>query len=159
MEQFEPDALVLMNCEGIAQFKHVQFCDQKQQSRLPPAAMTVPLKFKLYPTVEELVIPERKSEGAAGYDVYSPQAFEIQPRTSVRVSLGFRIDLPDGVLINLYMRSGLALKKGLNVVGRRIYGSKEEVFVEIRNYSEETYRASRGDRIVQMVFHEALMLK
>ncbi|ELQ75026.1 dUTPase, partial [Trachipleistophora hominis] len=75
------------------------------------------------------------------------------------VDLGFKIDLPEDVLINLYMRSGLALRKGLSVVGKRIYGSNEEVCVEIRNYSEEVYRASKGDRIVQMVFHEVLTSK
>lgn len=116
--------------------------------------MTTAPKFRLYPTIENISVPERKSEGAAGYDVYSPFDFQIDPNSSVKINLGFKIELPENILINLYMRSGLALKQQLEVVGKRIYGSLEDIYVEIRNNSCNTYNAKKGDRIAQMVFHE-----
>lgn len=119
--------------------------------------MSQALKFKLYLTISGLEIPERKSEGAAGYDLPAPTAFKVEPKSTFKLNLGFKIDLPHGILINLYMRSGLALRKNLQVVGKKIFGSNEDLWIEIRNNSDVVFEANKGDRIGQMVFQEAYM--
>lgn len=112
--------------------------------------------FNLYKSSDNFILPKRQSKGAAGYDLHSPSAFTIEPNQQIKIDLKFKVELPQDVVICIYMRSGLALKKGLQIIGKVFFSSMEDIVIHIKNNSREVFSAEEGIRIAQMVFHEAL---
>ena len=45
---------------------------------------------------EQIVLPKRKMEGSAGYDICSPFAAKIMPESSLIIPTGLRVQLSDG---------------------------------------------------------------
>lgn len=65
-------------------------------------------------------IPFHGSDAAAGYDLYADEDCIIPARTTVKISTGISMAIPDGYWGGIYARSGLATKQGLrpaNCVG------------------------------------------
>jgi len=55
-------------------------------------------------------LPEYKSEGAVGMDLYSAEDIEINSSQTVLVSTGIVIALPEGYEAQIRARSGMAVK-------------------------------------------------
>ena len=55
------------------------------------------------------------SPGAVGYDIYGIENVCIPANGRALISTGIAIELPEGVYGRLAPRSGLTVKKGLNV--------------------------------------------
>lgn len=55
-------------------------------------------------------IPEKKSKGAAAYDVYCPHDVVLEPGKTQVVPLGFRVEIPPGYDLKFLPRSGLSSK-------------------------------------------------
>lgn len=115
---------------------------------------SIPDVVQIKPFIENFIIPKRQTEGAAGYDLHSPISAELKPGTTCKVNFGFSVEIPTHMIIKIYMRSGLALKNGLRLVGNQYFLDKEEIEVEIENVSKQTFKIEKGLRIAQMVFHE-----
>lgn len=109
-------------------------------------------------------LPTRGTEGAAGYDLYSPIDFTIPATQSVRgtaaVAVGrYEVDvqvcfqLPVGLQGTVKPRSGLGFKSGLTVfegtIDSDFIGS---VKVLMYNMTGRNVDIKKGDRIAQIVF-------
>lgn len=108
---------------------------------------------ELFTNNQELITPKRQTEGAAGYDLYSPITKNIQPNSSAIIDMDFCMGLPENIIIRTYMRSGLASKYGLCLKGKQFFTNMENITVEIQNLSDEPFLIENGSRIAQMVFH------
>jgi len=99
-------------------------------------------------------VPERKSDGAAGADLFAAEEKTIYPGCRDVVWTGLRMEIPYGFEGQIRSRSGLALKHGvivLNAPGTIDSDYRGEVGVILGNYGHAPYEIEIGDRIAQIV--------
>lgn len=98
-------------------------------------------------------IPERKTEGAAGFDVYSPVDFVITAKSMGIVPLGIAIECPHGTYCRTANRSSLARYHQLIVMADCVDADyRGEISMILYNLGEQDYRVSIGERIGQLIF-------
>jgi dUTP pyrophosphatase len=94
-------------------------------------------------------LPEYKTAGAVGMDVYAADSVTIMPRGKEIVRTGFCIELPDGYGLHLISRSGLFSRDGIHVEGLIDPDYRGEVRVMMHNHSDFDFRLGSGYRIAQ----------
>ena len=117
--------------------------------------------MKIKKLSENAILPTQGSAAAAGYDLYAAKACSIEPGEMVLVHTGLAIEIPYGFWGGIYARSGLATKKGLrpaNCVGIIDSDYRGEIMVAMYNDSSNEQTIEIGDRIAQLVFHQAIAL-
>ncbi len=102
-------------------------------------------------------IPEYKTDGAAGMDLYAnnEDPILISPGDRRLVSTGIRLQIPEGYEAQIRPRSGLVLKHGitvLNTPGTIDSDYRGTIGVILHNASNERFFVNKGDRIAQIVF-------
>ena len=102
------------------------------------------------------LIPEYKTEGAAGADICAflqfPEILEVFERRLIPT--GIRVEIPLGFEIQVRPRSGLALKYGvtvLNTPGTIDSDYRGEIGIVLVNLGSEAFTVNNGDRIAQLV--------
>lgn len=104
----------------------------------------------------DLPLPERATDGAAGYDVRSADPdFVLAPGERRLVGTGLAFAVPKGFEIQVRPRSGLALRYGLtipNSPGTIDSDYRGELRVIIQNGGSQPVPIARGERIAQLVF-------
>jgi len=111
------------------------------------------MAFEVSLLSERATIPVRGSEHSAGFDLASAEECTVSGRGGRKlVSLDLAVRVPPGTYGRIAARSGLALKKGIDVgagvVDRDYEGN---VGVLLFNHGEEDFHVSVGDRVAQMV--------
>ena len=100
-------------------------------------------------------LPVRGSTGAAGYDLAAAQTAVILAHGKVLVKTGLSISMPTGCYGRIAPRSGLALKKfidvGAGVVDEDYRG---ELGVILFNFGDEDFKINMGDKIAQLIFEK-----
>ena len=101
-------------------------------------------------------LPTKGSTYAAGYDLYAAinEPVTIFPGTTVPVTTGLAMEIPEDYFGAIFARSGLATKRGLrpaNCVGVVDADYRGEVIVAIHNDSDKIQQIEPGERISQMV--------
>ena len=102
----------------------------------------------------DAVMPEYKSEGAAGFDLASCEDVTIPPFERVKVNTGLKMEVPEGYEVTIRPRSGLALKGRLlmpNSPGTIDSDYRGEVGLIFLNQSPYPVEIVKGDRIAQGV--------
>jgi len=109
-------------------------------------------------------LPEYKNPGDAGADVRvipNPNTHDkdycIQPGQTVMISLGFRIEVPEGWEMQVRSRSGLS-KKGLvvaNAPGTIDSGYRGPCMVLLHNQSTKPFVVLPNERVAQFVLKRA----
>jgi dUTP pyrophosphatase len=111
---------------------------------------------------ETAIIPQRMSEHASGFDLYSDlaQAITLNPRQRYAVPTGIAMEIPCGFEAQVRPRSGLALKLGLGILnspGTIDADYRGELKVILINLSDEQIIIEPGMRIAQLVFSPVLI--
>lgn len=113
----------------------------------------------VYKNDDRARLPVRGSDGAAGYDISCLSDFTIEPGARALVHTGISIELPTGTYGRLAPRSGLAVRHGIHVGAGVIDADyRGEVKVLLFNQGAETFRASAGDRIAQLILESIRVL-
>ncbi len=102
------------------------------------------------------VLPEYKTEGAAGMDLSAAieEPVVLKPLERTLIPTGIKIELEHGYEAQVRPRSGLSIKHGItliNCVGTVDEDYRGELCVPVVNLSNETYTIQPGERIAQMV--------
>src|SRR5210317_962726 len=101
---------------------------------------------------EHAITPTRGSPLAAGYDVYSSVDTTIASGCRGLVDTGVAFTVPLETYGRIAPRSGLAVKKGIQVgagvIDRDYTG---EVKVVLFNHGDEDFEVKKGDRIAQLI--------
>lgn len=112
--------------------------------------------FSRLPGNDDLPLPARQTEGAAGFDVGSAEPnFVLQPLERRLVSTGLRMELPAGLECQIRPRSGLALQHGLTIPNSPATIDSDyrgELRVLLWNAGPDPVPIPRGMRIAQLVF-------
>lgn len=116
--------------------------------------------------------PFRANDSDAGYDLFSTEYVTLEPFQRSLISTGINIEIPKGFYGRVAPRSGLACKKGIDVMAGVIdSGYRGEVKVLLINLNFEGYNlkpnvleamfgsANRieirpGDRIAQLIIEQ-----
>lgn len=97
-------------------------------------------------------LPERATERAAGYDLFSACQGTIAPRGRAVCWTDLAICVPDGTYGRVAARSGLATKRGI-AVGAGVVDAdyRGNVGVLLFNHSDAPFDFAVGDKIAQLV--------
>ncbi len=114
------------------------------------------MKMKVIKLSHNRYLPEYKTQGASGMDLYAAIDKEItlKPLERVLIPTGIKIEIPTEYEAQIRARSGLSIKHGItliNAVGTVDADYRGEVCVGLVNLSNEEYTIKPDDRIAQMV--------
>lgn len=106
-------------------------------------------------------LPQRKTRGSAGYDIASACDVTILPGESKLIPTGLKAYMPDNEVMLLFLRSSLALKRGLilpNGVGVIDSDYADNPDNEghfsgiVYNPTDKVVTIAKGERFMQAVF-------
>ena len=106
---------------------------------------------------ESAQVPTRANEHDAGWDLYADEDIVINPNTHRVINTGISLEIPKGMVGLIWPRSGLAVKKGIDVFAGVVdAGYRGEVKVCLFNagsvWSVPSVSIAKGDRIAQILF-------
>ena len=129
----------------------------------------VDLDSFIRPFYDSIKLPQRATNGSAGYDFYTPIDLNIVPNTTVKIPTGIRCKMKKNYVLQIYPRSGLGFKYRLqldNTVGiidSDYYNSDNEghIFIKITNDTHEgkTIELKQGDGFAQGIFNKYYLAK
>ena len=97
-------------------------------------------------------MPTRATEGDAGLDVYTPDAFVLAPRSHGIVSLGWKCQFDQGWALLVHNKSGRAVKLGMDKGAEVIdSGYRGEVHIHLFNHSDDPVSFEPGEKIAQVI--------
>lgn len=100
-------------------------------------------------------IPTRANKNDAGFDLYSIIDTVIPSKQRKTVNTGIAIQMPEHMVGLIWPRSGLSVKKGIDVLAGVIdSGYRGQIMVCLYNTSDEIVVLNTGDRIAQIIFQE-----
>ena len=99
--------------------------------------------------------PKRGFEEAAGYDIAFAEDTIVPVKGKAIIKTGVSIAIPEGCYGRIAPRSGLTVKKFIDVGAGVIDANyRGEVGVVLFNYSEEDFEVKPGDHIAQLILEE-----
>ena len=100
-------------------------------------------------------LPKRSTDGAAGYDLCASQDCTIPAGGKGLVKTGLAISFPAGLYARIAPRSGLALKKFIDVgAGVLDHDYRGDVGVILFNHGDQDFEVKMGDRIAQLILEK-----
>lgn len=115
---------------------------------------------------EDLTLPKRSTQLAAGYDVISTKTFTLKVGETITIPTGFKAYMQSGEMLALVPRSGVGFKFQIQLantigVGDGDYynceGNEGHYFVRLVNRGTKDWEVKAGDRIVQAMFMPILL--
>lgn len=94
--------------------------------------------MKIKKLSDKAVIPSKGSTGAAGYDLYATESYELKPGERKAFKTDIAIAIPDGFYGRVAPRSGLAVKYGIDVLAGVIDSDyRGEILVALINLGDK----------------------
>ena len=99
-------------------------------------------------------IPTKTHKDDAGWDLYSNENAVVYPGDKMVVKTGIALGIPRGYYGRIAPRSGLAVKKGIDVLAGVVdAGYRNEIgVVLINHHTDNQFAITKGDRIAQIIF-------
>ena len=107
---------------------------------------------RLHPHV---ALPEYQTSGAAGFDLAASADVVVPPGGVALVPTGLVIEVPLGHFLGVFARSSTPLKRGLmvangvGIVDSDYCGPKDEIKIEVFNFTALPVTVQPGDRLAQ----------
>jgi len=115
-----------------------------------------PIRIQRMPSGEGLPHPAKANPGDGGFDlsaaIPSGVTWHLEPGDRMLFPTGFAWAIPRGYVGQIWPRSKLANKQGINrLAGVVDHPYRGEVFALLINHHNWVWHVKRGDRIAQMV--------
>jgi len=116
------------------------------------------LTVRIHRLDPEVPLPRYETAGAAGFDLSASADVVIPPGGLALVPTGLVIEVPHGHFLGIFARSSTPLRRGLmvangvGVIDEDYCGPKDEVKVQVLNFTQAPVTVARGDRIAQGLF-------
>lgn len=107
--------------------------------------------IKVIPFTDVEIKPVRAHLTDAGADVACLRDYHIKPHTTVKIPLGFGLEIPNGYMACLYPRSSLASKGIITHIPPVDAGYNGEIHAIVTNTTDEEFVFRYGDRVGQVV--------
>lgn len=108
------------------------------------------LKTKIV-LLDPICMPEKKSEGAAAFDLVARETVAFPAHTTVKIPVGIKLELPPRTEAQIRGRSGNNANGYWVIFGTVDEDYRGEVSVVMHNSRDGSSFIKRGDRIAQMV--------
>jgi len=114
-----------------------------------------------------VVMPERKTNAAAGYDLSLVEATNIPPKSTVLAKTGLKAYMLNDEVLELYIRSSIAVKRNVwcansvGVIDADYYSNEDNdghIMVPLYNANEEAVQFEQGERVAQAIFKKYLSI-
>lgn len=108
---------------------------------------------------ENIILPKRQTDGAAGYDFYLPFGATISDK-SITIPTGIRVKMPKNQFLMLVPRSGLGCKYGMRfentvgIVDSDYYEAQNEGHIMAKVSASTMLTLNCGERFMQGVILE-----
>lgn len=116
------------------------------------------MKAKIKKLVSDINLPQYQTAESAGFDLASSEDMVIKAKEIVKIPTGLVIESPSGYYLQLSARSSLGSKKGLQVVNgigivdRDYSGPSDQIFIVVRNFTDQDVQVTKGERLAQGIF-------
>ncbi len=104
--------------------------------------------------VRDVKTPERGTPESAGIDFFVPSGVyaKLEPGDSCVIPSGIKANVPSGHALIAFNKSGIAVKKKLDVGACVVDEDYQgEIHINLNNVGHETVEISSGEKIVQFV--------
>ena len=103
------------------------------------------------------ILPTRGSSAAAGLDLYSIEAVNLEPGQRALARTGLAVAVPEGFYGRLAPRSGLATNRGLDVLAGVIDADyRGEIGCLLINVGKEKIDLAENSKICQLVIEKII---
>jgi dUTP pyrophosphatase len=115
------------------------------------------VKISIHRLDPSLPLPRYETTGAAGFDLAASEDMTIAPGQVTLVPTGLVIAVPRDHFLGIFARSSTPLKRGLmvangvGIVDSDYCGPKDEIKIEVFNFTSTPVIVRRGDRLAQGV--------
>jgi len=115
----------------------------------------VPITVRIYRLDASVRLPSYETAGAAGFDLAANADLTVAPGEVTLVPTGLVIEVPAGHFLGVFARSSTPLRRGLmvangvGVVDSDYCGPKDEIKIEVLNFTSAPVAIKRGDRLAQ----------
>lgn len=105
-----------------------------------------------------LPLPLYHTTGAAAFDIYSRETLTIAAKSLGFIPTNFIIKIPPGYMLVVVPRSSTPKRKGLlsphgiGIIDQDYCGEKDEIVLQVYNFTEQEVAIERGERIGQATF-------
>jgi dUTP pyrophosphatase len=97
----------------------------------------------------------QKRDGDADFDLFSSSTVVIQPGNVLGIPTNIAIEFPEGFEGKIESKSGLALNKGITVLGGVIDNSYTgEIVIIVANLGKSNVSFMPGNKVAQLKFRE-----
>ncbi len=125
-------------------------------------AQSAPRRFEVLAgwAARGVVVPRRQTGRAAGYDLAAAEAVRLAPGQVALVPTGLCVRLPADEFLAIYVRSGVATRRGLvlangvAVIDADYIDSPGggHILIALRNVGDAVVELAAGERIAQGIF-------
>lgn len=115
---------------------------------------------------KDILLPTRKTQYSAGYDIAAAEDITLAPTTVTLVPTGIKAYMQPDEYLGIHIRSGLSIKNHLSLVnGQGIIDAdyfnntdnEGHIFIAIYNHNSQNINISKGTRIAQGIFYKYLL--
>lgn len=115
---------------------------------------------------KDILLPTRKTQFSAGYDIAAAEDVTLAPTTVTLVPTGIKAYMQPDEYLGIHIRSGLSIKNHLSLVnGQGIIDAdyfnntdnEGHIFIAIYNHNSQNINISKGTRIAQGIFYKYLL--
>lgn len=113
------------------------------------------MKLEISLIDKSLPAPQYHSEGAVAFDLYARTNVTIAPFNPTIVPTNLIVKVPHGYFLMIASRSSTPLRKsllvanGVGVIDQDYHGEKDEIGVQLLNFSNSEVVIEKGERIAQ----------
>lgn len=109
------------------------------------------LTVKIIRLDKSLPVPFYPRPGDAGFDLYTREAFTVQPGERVQAKTGLKMEIPFGYVGYVWDKGSVGQVKGFKTLGGVVdAGYRGEILVGLVNLSGSPYTFEKGDKVAQM---------
>jgi dUTP pyrophosphatase len=113
------------------------------------------MKIKIKKIHPDAIIPKYAHHGDAGLDLYTVEAFELEPSERKSIPLGISVEIPKGYVGLMWDKSGLSHKYGIKTFGGVIdSGYRGEIHAGVMNLSDKYFKFEKGQKIIQLLIQK-----
>ena len=121
-------------------------------------APAAPLRVRIARVDPALPLPAYETPGSVGFDLLARVEMTIAPGAIARVPANVIVETPPGYMLLVAARSstpgkkGLSVPHGIGVIDQDYCGPRDEVLVQVYNFTADPVTVARGERIAQGLF-------
>lgn len=116
------------------------------------------MKVKIKRVDKTLPLPKYETDGSVGFDFLAREEITIPPKNLALIPGNVVVEVPSGCMLLISLRSSTPRKKnlliphGIGVIDHDYCGPKDEIKIQVFNFSDAPVVVQRGEKIAQGIF-------